>query len=345
MKTPAYHGTAFKAFASCPKCGLVRFCSDKCRDALDRVHSPEDCATLRLLHATERTQVDYHLARERPYIFQHLMTPSPAPRRKHTALAKYTGFDHFHRDLSLEFSDSPDITHMYRMLAESFPTSHPMAVQAVGQMATEAESIPLTVIAALEAAIPNIATCKALEIHFVAAGIRELSMRGMTEEILHHFPSLKTLSIHYVGPEASTPGEQSPPQFNYACAECKGRGSRRTWALHATEYHQFLKANPGKRPDIIVGLNTGWSEVGVMSWTSTIEAVCALKIPVVFTEYSEREALREKALLQQRQVEFLVDVQENKWRGVIPIVNKGIQNSHGILALYSSYYWYVFRGQ
>ncbi|KAJ7272546.1 hypothetical protein B0H12DRAFT_1319779 [Mycena haematopus] len=326
-KTPAYHATAFKAFASCPKCGLVRYCSDTCRDALGRVHSPEDCATLRLLHATERTQIDYHLARKKLYSFEHLMSPSPEPRRRYTPLAKYTGFDHFHRELSREFSDSSDITLIG------------------GQMATEAESIPLTVIAGLEAAIPNIATRKALEIHFVAAGSRELCVSGMTEDILHHFPSLKTLSIHYVGPEASTLRPPSPPQFNRACAECKGRGSHRSWTLHAMEYHQFLKANPGERADIIVGLNTGWSEVDVMSWASTIKAVCALKIPVLFTAYSELEALREKMFLQTQRVEFLVDVQENKWRGVIPIVNKGIRNSQGILASYSSYYWYVFRGQ
>ncbi|KAJ7656267.1 hypothetical protein DFH06DRAFT_468646 [Mycena polygramma] len=343
-KTPPYHATSFRDFASCQNCSLVRYCSEACRDALGSVHSPEDCAALRLLYATERTQIDYHLARKKPYAVEHLMNPSPAPRGVYTPLTQYTGFDHYHRELALEFSGSSDITLMYQSLAGSFPHAHPMAVEAVGQMATEAESIPLTVIAGLEAAIANIATRKELEIHFVAAGSRELSVRGMSEDILHHFPSLKTLTIHYVGPEASVP-TQSPPGHNHACVECKARGSRRTWALHAMEYHQFLAANPGKWPDIIIGLNTGWSEIDTVSWARTIDAVCALKTPVVFTAYSEREALMEKGLLTGRQVEFMVDVQKNKWRGVIPIVNKGIRSSQGMLALYNSFYWYVFRGQ
>ncbi|KAJ7129191.1 hypothetical protein C8R44DRAFT_872488 [Mycena epipterygia] len=336
-RTP-YQAPTYKAFAACTKCRMVRYCSDTCKDALSSVHFSEDCATLNLLFATERTQIDYHIARKTAYRLQPLMTPSIGPRRMHTPLARYTDFIHLHRELSEEFTNIAALT-------KSFPTSHPMAVQAVGQMSMEAESIPLTVIAGLEASIPDIATRSSLEIHIVAASSRELNTRGMTEEILHHFPALRKLQIHYIGPEAIDRNVQSAT--NRACAACKARGSSRTWAVHPMEYHCFVDQNPSRRPDLIVGLNTGWSEVATGSWSTTLDTICAFKIPTLFTAYTQNEARREVDLLRNRGVDFIVDdlKTENKWRGVIPTVNKGMKLAHGTLAAYNSRYWYVFQGR
>ncbi|KAJ7620230.1 hypothetical protein FB45DRAFT_929761 [Roridomyces roridus] len=220
-----------------------------------------------------------------------------------------------------------------------------MAIEAIDQMASEAESILLTVIAGLEASIPQLATRRSLEIHFVAAASHEVSARAITEEFLHHLPALRELTIHFVGPEARLPVGMQQSSPNLACEECKSGGATRRWALHTMEYHRFLAANPGRRPDLIVGLNTGFSEVAVASWAPTMDAICALGVPVVFTAYSLPEARMEAGLLRGRGCSFIVDVEENKWRGVIPRVNKGIKYTQGILALYSSFYWYVFRGR
>ncbi|KAJ7574523.1 hypothetical protein C8J56DRAFT_978474, partial [Mycena floridula] len=203
-----------------------------------------------------------------------------------------------------------------------------------GQMVTEVQSIPLTVIAGLEASIPDITSRKSLEIHFVAAADREISTRGMLEEILHQFPSLKRFHIRYIGPESV--GDQNlNPNTNHACADCKGRGCTRTWSLHPMEYHRFLEENPTKRPDFIVGINTGWSEIAVDSWSVTLDKILALKVPTLFTAYSELEGRLEAAQLRYKRVNFIVDAEENRWKGVIPIINKGILASQGVLAVYS----------
>jgi splicing suppressor protein 51 len=346
-KTP-YQAATYKPFASCSKCGLVRYCSDECKDALGSVHSSKDCATLSLclLNATERTQIDYHIHRKKVAKFECLANPSPGVRAMYVPLSRYTGWDHFNRELSKEFTGQSDISVIYSGLANSFPNSHPMAVAAVGQMSTESQSLPFTIIAALEASVPDITSRTSLEIHLVAAANREYAARGMTEEIIHHFPSLKQLRLHLVGPELlQLAHRQQDPSFNYACSGCQTRGCIRTWELHAMEYHGFLAADRTRRPDLIVGLNTGWTEVATDSWSATLQKICAMKVPTLFTAYSREEAQKESLLLTMRGVDFIVEVQENKWRGVIPTVNKGIRNNHNTLGLYNSYYWYVFQGR
>ncbi|KAJ7633033.1 hypothetical protein FB45DRAFT_832460 [Roridomyces roridus] len=322
---------------------MVHYCSDACKRGLSTVHTQDDCKTLRLLRATERTQIDYHIARKKPAVLEDFMSVTPHARRPYIPLSHYADFGQFHRAISMEYSSSPDVTFMYRLLASTFHHHDPMVIPAIDQMASEAESIPLTVIAGLEASIPNISTRPTLEIHFVAASTRELSTRAITEEILHHFPALRKLVIHYVGPEATVPGEALARSPNLACSSCKSRGASRHWELHATEYHHFLKANPEKRPDLIVGLNTGWSEMAQAAWAKTFDSISVLGAPVLFTEYSQREARGEEKLLRARGAHFMVPMQENRWKGVIPIVNKGVKLNHGKLASYSSYYWYVFR--
>lgn len=270
------------------------------------------------------------------------MAPSPSPRRKYVPLSQYTGWEHYHRELAREFSDSPRIMDMYQALARSFPCSHPMAAQGVGQMATEAESIPFTVIAGLEASVPDITSRTSIEIHIIAAASRELSTKAMMEEVLHHFSRLRNLRLCYVGPEVAAEDRST---VNQACAPCKSLGSTRAWSLHQMEYHVFLQSNPDRKADFVVGLNTGWSEVATGSWIPTLNAILSLKVPALFTTYSLNEAQREDRMFQDMGAHFVVPVHANKWRGVIPIVNKGIRMQHDTLAVYTSAFSYVIRGR
>ncbi|KIY70757.1 hypothetical protein CYLTODRAFT_487780 [Cylindrobasidium torrendii FP15055 ss-10] len=340
FQTP-YQAATVKSFESCQGCGMARVCSDKCKEALGGVHSPDECAMLRLLRATERVKIDYHLDRKKSSAYEHLMAPTAGPRRRYVPLARYSGLVDFNEDVSREYADTPDISIMYRRLAGTFETSEPMAAEAVGQLSMEAQSIALTIIAGLEASVPDITTRRSLEIHFVGASNREISTRAMLEEVLHQFPALKDLRIHYVGPEADFAEETG---HNWACSVCQARGSRRTRALHAVPYHDFLAQNPARRPDLVVALNTGWSEVDTSVWAPTLQAILKLKIPALFTAYSKQEADRERSF-QRPDMDFIVDVQPNKWRGVIPIVNIALRDDTDHIAVYSSQYWYIFKGR
>ncbi|KIY70758.1 hypothetical protein CYLTODRAFT_487781 [Cylindrobasidium torrendii FP15055 ss-10] len=340
FRTP-YQAATFKLFKSCHGCGMVRACSDACKKSLHSVHPPDECRMLRLLRATERVQIDYHLDRKKLFSSEQLMVPTEGPRRHYVPLARYGGFADYNRGISMEYTDTPDLSIMHRQLANTFKTSEPMAAEAVGQLVMEAQSIVLTVIAGLEASIPDITTRRTLEIHFVGASRREHSTRAMLEEVLHQFPALKDLRIYYVGPEANF---VENTEHNWACNACQARGCRRTRALHAVRYHDFLAQNPARRrPDLVVALNTGWSEVETSSWAPTLQAILKLKVPALFTAYTKQEAERERSF--QRNLDFIVDVQPNKWRGVIPIVNIALRDMFNQIAVYSSQYWYIAKGR
>ncbi|KAE9407222.1 hypothetical protein BT96DRAFT_1014319 [Gymnopus androsaceus JB14] len=293
FKTP-YQTRPIKSFASCPKCQLARYCSDKCKLKLPTVHSKEQCDMLALLHATKRTDIDYHLDRKRLRDLGSMMNPSPKKHGRYVPMASYTGWDHYHRALSQEASGIADIAIMYGMLASSFRSHSPQAVAGVGQLSTESESFPFTMISGLEKAIPKISTCVSLSIHVVGASSRELGTSGMAEEILHHFPRLKHLHLRFIGPEAIVPTKPD----NRACPDCQAVGGRRTWSTHTEVYHDYIRQNPRSKPDLIVALNSGHSDITlIFSWMPTLEKILDMNVPALFTEYLREEAEYEVARL------------------------------------------------
>ncbi|KAE9407217.1 hypothetical protein BT96DRAFT_986826 [Gymnopus androsaceus JB14] len=177
-----YRTRPIKFFASCPKCQLAQYCSNTCKSKFSMVHSKEQCDMLALLHATKRTDINYHLDRKKLGNLGAVMSPSP---RKHQQI-RPNGFLYWLGSLP--------------PLASSFPSHNPQVVTSVGQLTTESKSFPFTVISGLERAIPKILTYTSLEIHIVGASSRELGTSSMAEDIIHHFPRLKCLHLCFIGP-------------------------------------------------------------------------------------------------------------------------------------------------
>lgn len=274
------------------------------------------------------------------------MLRSEVPRRpgSYIPLSKVRDWDDYHRRIF------PDFKFAYEFTAKEFNSSHPDASQAVKMMAMESATVPLTIIAGLEAA--GLATRDKLTIHLVGASSREFSATGMMEELLHYLPTLKKIHICYIGPEVDE--NLNRPGQNLACEKCQPAGRNRTCSFYNSEYHTLLKASKASGPqqaDLIVALNTGMAEVASESWKKTLEYILQEKIPGVFTAYSWPEAEMEDKLLRGMGAKFLVEVQENKWRGVIPTLNmmhklvaKGKDAQRSIGVSYNSNYWYVFQG-
>ncbi|PPQ95409.1 hypothetical protein CVT26_008255 [Gymnopilus dilepis] len=314
-RTP-FQKANYSPFATCPKCNLARWCSEECKVEFDKAHTADDCSTLRLLGAIERVQIDYAVARQGP---RKLMIGTVDPRRprSYIPLSQIRGWEDYYKRIFPRFQFA------YEFTSREFKSSHPDATEAVRLMAMEHSAVPLTVIAGLEAA--GLATRDSLTIHFLGAAFREASTTGMMEELLHYLPTLKKLHICYVGPEVDE--SLNEVGKNFACEKC-----RRDGALPAPA-------------DLVVGLNTGMTGIAPESWKQTLEYILLNRIPGIFTAYTKPEAEMEDKQLRKMGAKFLVDVQENKWRGVIPTLNAMLVDPGRSVGLaYNSNYWYVVQG-
>ncbi|KAL0569708.1 hypothetical protein V5O48_012258 [Marasmius crinis-equi] len=152
---------------------------------------------------------------------------------------------------------------------------------------------------------------------------------------------LKRLKIFFVGPE--TPDETADRNTNVACQYCIAKDRMRTFIYHSSPYHDFaLTADASNnRPDLIVALNTGMSEVETESWKRTIGVIRDLDVPGVFTAYTKLEAESEIRMLKGMGVGINKGLALNKWKGVVPTTNNYLNaDEDGPIASYNSYYRY-----
>lgn len=124
-----FQAAIHEAFASCPNCGLARYCSDNCKDLLASVHSKENCSKLRLLYITERTQIDYHSDRQTRPDIKPLMLPSFFSRQVYLSASRYSGIGQYHDAQAKGDGVHPRM--MYKHIAETLPGAHPMAADGI----------------------------------------------------------------------------------------------------------------------------------------------------------------------------------------------------------------------
>jgi len=62
---------------------------------------------------------------------------------------------------------------------------------------TNTTTLQLTLIAALEAVIPNISTQSSIDLHIIGAAAAEFASILAFEELLHLLPLLKTFGYHW----------------------------------------------------------------------------------------------------------------------------------------------------
>ncbi|KXT06334.1 hypothetical protein AC578_9166 [Pseudocercospora eumusae] len=215
--------------------------------------------------------------------------------------------------------------------------------------ATEGSTISMTIVAALEAAIPNIVDKQAITLHILGATSRESSYMLLLEDLLHLLPRLKHIHVVLCGPNAFGPISQPPREIGqdlemYCCPECTGKGRRRSMAFFKGFYHEYArKSTSFKKPDLAVLFNSGRSQDAVESWAPTTRYLVDSGINTVCTTYTEREAMEEVAELENLHAMFVLRPEVNKWRGLVPWPELMEGKEHS--AWYQNYYWYIFRGK
>ncbi|KAF7329065.1 MYND-type domain-containing protein [Mycena kentingensis (nom. inval.)] len=312
----------------CPTCKLAWWCSPECAAVFsETAHTSAHCADLERVATTEVFETAYELARQRRGNGAKLMFRTMHPRSSYVAPAGLKNWTDYWKRMC------PEAKMEAQFLALEF--SHvPKAATAIELLSTESASITLTLLNALETAIPGLETRSSLCIHIVGAGMFELAVQGLSEEFLHFLPNLKKLTIVYVGPSVFM--VSNGDDANLACAECARRSRQRLSIRRSMTYHEFAasstyRSNP---PDLVAGFHTGMGEVDTNSWTTSLRIILDAEVPVVFTATSLPEAKWDVMLLERLRASFLKNIERNLWRGTIPQVRE----EQDLVAMEASHY-------
>ncbi|KAJ8096369.1 hypothetical protein PM082_011531 [Marasmius tenuissimus] len=242
----------------------------------------------------------------------------------------------------------PDFDYATSFTARAIETFHPDPVAPVRLLATESTCLPLSIIAALEDVIPNLSTHIDLCIHIIGADMRELAGKGMLEELLHFLPNLQRVMLFFVGPKVVDHGRDTGR--NVACERCMSAGRVRSCVYYTGTYHDFKRTRRASArvnwPHLIVGLNTGMSEVDTDSWKKTLRVIRDMGVPTLFTTCTKKEGEAETELMRSMGIMVREGLEMNKWKGVVPRTNNYWNtDADGPIASYNSYYRYVVQGR
>ncbi|KAK4544466.1 hypothetical protein LTR36_004357 [Oleoguttula mirabilis] len=215
-------------------------------------------------------------------------------------------------------------------------------------LATDSLTMPLTILAALEDAVPGLPSIATLTLHIVGAAGKEFRRLKLFEEILHLLPTVEHLRVVLVGPES--PGSSAGQTGDYeqdieldCCSTCTANGRRRTVTSFQGGYHEYAAKPAYTKPDLAVLLHSGRSQAHVKEWEPSTRFLVDSGTRTLCTTYTEREAREETAELDELDARFMVRPEVNKWRGLAPLPELLDGPEHG--AYYNNYYRYIFQGK
>jgi splicing suppressor protein 51 len=131
---------------------------------------------------------------------------------------------------------------------------------------TNTTSIQLTLIAALEAIIPNVSTRDSINLHVIGAAGAEFASIPAFEELLHLLPSLTALQLSFVGlnvfEDPTNNTEAQNPQIPYTlqcCPTCTKIGRTISITTWRGPYHAYVDTEFYKTPDLATTFHSGFS--------------------------------------------------------------------------------------
>jgi mitochondrial splicing suppressor protein 51 len=220
-------------------------------------------------------------------------------------------------------------------------------------LCTDTLTMPLTILAGLERL--RLDAKPELNIHLLGATGRELMALSSFEEIMHLVPGLKSVHVTAVGPGSWTDAPEKldkrdaryfPAQDMSCCAECAQQGRKRSVASWRGVYHDFVNSavydGKKERPDLIVAFNSGIvdGDDADTDWAPTIKVILDTGVPSLFTTYNEHELGNETSMWKKKGARFLVEPQENRWRGLVP--SPEFLDREGDI-WYQNWGWYVVQ--
>lgn len=207
----------------------------------------------------------------------------------------------------------------------------------------------LTLLNALEEVLPDIRAVSNLTIHVIDAGSREIREQDAMEELLHLLPSLKVLTMVYIGRVFPPQRDEADTACNMACDQCQEAGRIRTTRAYGGTYQDFLSkpifhTHP---PDIVCGFNIDAQlpRISLDDRRATMSSIVARGIPAMFTVESKRGWSEELKILRQVGARLLggQGARNNPWSGDIAHLQHSEAEEEHALHM-TNQFWYLIKG-
>ena len=235
---------------ACQYCLLTSFCP-----SCQQTHPSAECATLQDIAADDKVRVDLRRRTGK----SSAISFTKFPRKQYFSLSSAKDwYDYYTR-----FSDMGGFkSKMNRDL--KYLANDPKEREFVEYLrcGTNTTTLQLTLIAALEAVIPNVSTRGSINLHIIGAAEAEFASVPAFEELLHLLPSLTALQLSFVGPnvleDLKDGTETQNPHTLQCCTTCSKMGRNISITTWRGPYHAYVDTEFYKTPDLVAAFQPGF---------------------------------------------------------------------------------------
>lgn len=210
---------------------------------------------------------------------------------------------------------------------------------------TNTTTVQLTLIAALEAMIPNIIPRTSINLHILGPRGNEFASIPAFEELLHHLPYLITLKLTFIGPDVPEDFHEDTKNSKIRTLKCCATCTAMGWSVSMTFwkglYHEYVNTEFYKTPDLAAAFQSGFSVDDQEHWLPTIVHLAHAPHPTLFTAARYFEIQGEIEAWHALGAEFAQSAEVNKWKGMTPSIIVCGDKPNEIS--YVNHWWYIVK--
>ncbi|KAN0096778.1 hypothetical protein V8E51_015583 [Hyaloscypha variabilis] len=318
---------------TCQCCRLTSFCP-----SCQQTHPSVECAVLQDITVDDKIVVNLR----RRTGNSSTITFTKLPRKEHFSLSSAKDWYDYYTRLSDMGGFKSKMNRDLRCLSNDPKEREFVEYLRCG---TNTTTIQLTLIAALEAIIPNVNTRGSINLHIIGAAGAESDSIPAFEELFHLLPSLITLRLAFVGlnvaENLTNDTEIQNPHILQCCAACTKMGrqiSIRTWR---GPYHAYIDTQFYKTPDLAAAFRSGFSVDEQADWYPTIKYLAHAPHPTLFTATRYYEIQGEMRIWKDLGAEFAKNAEVNKWKGMSPLLTVCGDKPNEVI--YQNHWWYIVK--
>jgi splicing suppressor protein 51 len=321
---------------ACQYCLLTSFCP-----SCQQTHPPAECAILQDIVADDKIMIDLHRRTGK----SSTVSFTKLPRKQHVPLSSTKDWYDYYTRLSVMGGFQSKMNRDLKYLSNDPKEREFVEYIRCG---TNTTTIQLTLIAALEAIIPDISTRVLINLHIIGAAGAEFASIPAFEELLHLLPSLSALQLSFVGlnvsEDTANNRETQNPQIPHkiqCCNTCTKIGRTISITTRRGPYHAYINTELYKVPDLAAAFHSGFSVDEQANWYPTIKYLAHAPHPTLFTAARYFEIRGEMGVWKNLGAEFAKNAEVNKWKGMSPsLVVCGDKPNE---VIYQNHWWYIVK--